>query len=167
MAGCKPLPPPSAWAPSSKPATCAQRQRASRVLGAKFIDVSYDTPEEKKPPKAAAVYAKAMPASWLERQKTEVGPNAWPPPTSSPPPPDPRASRPVLVTEDMVRAMKPGSVIVDLAAGRGRGGQGGNCPLSEADKTVIKHGVTIVGETNLAAACRDASALYARTLLTS
>ena len=43
---------------------------------------------------------------------------------------------PVLVTEEMVKAMKPGSVIVDLAVE-----QGGNCPLTEADKTVIKHGV--------------------------
>jgi alanine dehydrogenase len=52
----------------------------------------------------------------------------------------------VLVTEEMVGAMKPGSVIVDLAAGAG-----GNCPLTEAGKTVVKHGVTIVGETNLPA----------------
>ena len=62
--------------------------------------------------------------------------------------------------------MKQGSVIVDLAAGKGPGGVGGNCPLSEADKTVQKHGVTIVGETNLAAlVAADASALYARNVL--
>ena len=57
--------------------------------------------------------------------------------------------------------MKPGSVIVDLAAP-----QGGNCPLTEAGKTVIKHGVRIVGETNLPAlVAADASALYARNVL--
>ena len=51
-------------------------------------------------------------------------------------------------------------------AGKGPGGVGGNCPLSEADKTVVKHGVTIVGETNLAAlVAADASALYARNVL--
>jgi H+-translocating NAD(P) transhydrogenase subunit alpha len=72
----------------------------------------------------------------------------------------------VLVTEDMVKAMKPGSVIVDIAAGKGEGGVGGNCPLSEADKTVVKHGVTIIGDTNLPAlVAADASALYARNVL--
>ena len=65
----------------------------------------------------------------------------------------------------MVKSMKPGSVIVDIAAGKGPNG-GGNCPLSEADKTVVKHGVTIVGETNLPArVAADASALYARNVL--
>ena len=73
---------------------------------------------------------------------------------------------PVLVTEAMVQSMKPGSVIVDLAAGRGPGGMGGNCPLTETDQTVVKHGVTLVGETNLAAMVgADASALYARNVL--
>jgi NAD(P) transhydrogenase subunit alpha len=57
--------------------------------------------------------------------------------------------------------MKPGSVIVDLAAPNG-----GNCPLTEPGKTVLRHGVTIVGETNLAALVgADASALYARNVL--
>jgi NAD(P) transhydrogenase subunit alpha len=65
----------------------------------------------------------------------------------------------------MVKSMKPGSVIVDIAAGKGPNG-GGNCPLSEADKTVVKHGVTLIGETNLAAlVAADASALYARNVL--
>jgi len=67
----------------------------------------------------------------------------------------------VLVTEDMVKSMKPGSVIVDIAAPAG-----GNCPLTEAGKTVTKHGVVIVGETNLPAlVAADASALYARNVL--
>jgi NAD(P) transhydrogenase subunit alpha len=66
----------------------------------------------------------------------------------------------------MVKSMKPGSVIVDIAAGKGPNGVGGNCPLSEADKTVVKHGVTLVGETNLAGlVAADASALYARNVL--
>ena len=57
--------------------------------------------------------------------------------------------------------MKPGSVIVDLAVE-----QGGNCPLSELGKTVVKHGVYIVGEPNLATlVAADASALYARNVL--
>ena len=62
--------------------------------------------------------------------------------------------------------MKPGSVIVDIAAGKGPNGSDGNCPLTEAGKTVIKHGVTIVGETNLPAlVAADSSALYARNVL--
>lgn len=78
----------------------------------------------------------------------------------------PGRAAPTLITEEMVRSMKPGSVIVDIAAGRGANGIGGNCPLSEADRTVVKHGVTIVGETNLASrVAADASALYARNVL--
>jgi NAD(P) transhydrogenase subunit alpha len=66
-----------------------------------------------------------------------------------------------LISEDTVKAMKAGSVIVDMAVE-----QGGNCPLSELGKTVIKHGVTIIGEPNLPALCgADASALYARNVL--
>ena len=68
---------------------------------------------------------------------------------------------PVLVTEDMVKTMKPGSVIVDLAVE-----QGGNCPLSEPGKVVEKHGVKIVGHTNMPSRIAvDASALYAKNLL--
>ena len=68
---------------------------------------------------------------------------------------------PKLITAEMVRSMKPGSVIVDMAAE-----QGGNCELTEPGKAVVKHGVTIVGETNLAALVgADASALYARNVL--
>ena len=70
------------------------------------------------------------------------------------------AARPVLVTEEMVKTMKPGSVIVDLAAE-----QGGNCPLTEPDKVVEKHGVTLMGYTNLPGRLAvDASNLYARNL---
>jgi NAD(P) transhydrogenase subunit alpha len=72
----------------------------------------------------------------------------------------------VLVSEEMVKSMKAGSVIVDLAAGRGPEGRGGNCPLTETGRTVVKHNVTLVGETNLAAMVgADASSLYARNVL--
>ncbi|UCG99461.1 MAG: NAD(P)(+) transhydrogenase (Re/Si-specific) subunit alpha, partial [Burkholderiales bacterium] len=52
---------------------------------------------------------------------------------------------PRLITADMVKGMKPGSVIVDMAAE-----QGGNCELTEPDRAVVKHGVTIIGYTDLA-----------------
>jgi NAD(P) transhydrogenase subunit alpha len=72
----------------------------------------------------------------------------------------------VLVTAEMVQSMKPGSVIVDIAAGKAADGVAGNCVLTEAGKTVQKHGVNIIGETNLPAlVAADASALYARNVL--
>ena len=135
-------------------------------LGGKFIDVAYETAEEKDAAVGAGGYAKAMPASWLERQKVEVAKRVAAADIVISTALIPGRDAPVLVTEDMVKSMKPGSVIVDLAAGKGSGGVGGNCPLSEADKTVMKHGVTIIGETNLAARVgADASALYARNVL--
>lgn len=67
---------------------------------------------------------------------------------------------PVLVTEPMVAAMAPGSVIVDLAAERG-----GNCELTQPDQIVVRHGVTILGPTNLPAEVPyHASQMYARNL---
>ncbi len=135
-------------------------------LGAKFIDVSYDTPEEKEAAVGVGGYAKPMPQSWLDRQKLEVAKRVAMADVVISTALIPGRAAPVLVTEDMVKSMKAGSVIVDLAAGKGPGGVGGNCPLSEADKTVVKHGVTIVGETNLPAlVAADASSLYARNVL--
>ncbi len=67
---------------------------------------------------------------------------------------------PRLITAEMVQSMKPGSVIVDMAAERG-----GNCELTEAGKVVVKHGVTIVGYTDLnSRLARQSSTLYATNL---
>lgn len=67
---------------------------------------------------------------------------------------------PELITKGMVESMKPGSVIVDLAAE-----QGGNCALTEKDKVVVKHGVTIIGYTNLPSRlANQSSQLYATNL---
>jgi NAD(P) transhydrogenase subunit alpha len=135
-------------------------------LGGKFIEVSYDTDEEKEAAVGVGGYAKPMPASWLARQQVEVAKRVALADIVISTALIPGRAAPTLITEDMVKAMKPGSVIVDIAAGKGADGVGGNCPLSEADKTVVKHGVTIVGETNLAAlVAADASALYARNVL--
>ncbi|MBA3597082.1 MAG: Re/Si-specific NAD(P)(+) transhydrogenase subunit alpha [Methylibium sp.] len=135
-------------------------------LGAKFIDVPYETPEEKEAAEGVGGYAKPMPPSWLERQKVEVAKRVAAADIVIATALIPGRAAPTLVTEDMVKAMKPGSVLVDLAAGKAADGIGGNCPLTEADKTVIKHGVTLVGETNLPALVgADASALYARNVL--
>ncbi|WP_342620384.1 Re/Si-specific NAD(P)(+) transhydrogenase subunit alpha [Rhodoferax sp. GW822-FHT02A01] len=135
-------------------------------LGGKFIDVSYDTDEEKEAAVGVGGYAKPMPQSWLDRQKVEVAKRVALADVVISTALIPGRAAPTLITEDMVKSMKPGSVIVDIAAGKGPGGVGGNCPLSEADKTVVKHGVTIVGETNLPAlVAADASSLYARNVL--
>ena len=139
-------------------------------LGAKFIEVSYDTPEEKEAAVGVGGYAKPMPPSWLARQQIEVAKKIAAADIVISTALIPGRAAPTLITEDMVKAMKPGSVIVDIAAGKGadaNGGMtGGNCPISEANKTVVKHGVTLVGETNLAAlVAADASALYARNVL--
>ncbi|WKB51043.1 Re/Si-specific NAD(P)(+) transhydrogenase subunit alpha [Eleftheria terrae] len=130
-------------------------------LGAKFIDVPYETAEEKEAAEGVGGYARPMPQSWLDRQKAEVAKRVALADVVITTALIPGRPAPVLVTEEMVRSMKPGSVIVDLAAP-----QGGNCPLTEPGKTVTKHGVTLVGETNLAAlVAADASALYARNVL--
>ena len=134
-------------------------------LGGKFIEVSYDTAEEKEAAVGVGGYAKPMPQSWLDRQKVEVAKRVAQADIVISTALIPGRAAPTLVTEEMVRSMKPGSVIIDIAAGKGPNG-GGNCPLSEADKTVLKHGVTIVGETNLPAlVAADGSSLYARNVL--
>ena len=130
-------------------------------LGAKFIDVPYETAEEKEAAEGVGGYARPMPPSWLERQKAEVAKRVAQADVVITTALIPGRAAPVLVTEEMVKSMKPGSVIVDLAAP-----QGGNCPLTEPGQTVVKHGVTLVGETNLPAlVAADASALYARNVL--
>jgi NAD(P) transhydrogenase subunit alpha len=135
-------------------------------LGGKFIDVPYETAEEKEAAEGVGGYARPMPPSWLERQKVEVAKRVAAADIVISTALIPGRAAPVLITEDMVKAMKPGSVIVDIAAGKGANGIGGNCPLTETDRTVVKHGVTLVGETNLAAlVAADASALYARNVL--
>ena len=134
-------------------------------LGGKFIDVSYDTPEEKEAAVGVGGYAKPMPQSWLDRQKIEVAKRVAQADVVISTALIPGRPAPTLITEDMVKSMKPGSVIIDIAAGKGPNG-GGNCPISEADKTVVKHGVTLVGETNLPAlVAADSSSLYARNVL--
>jgi H+-translocating NAD(P) transhydrogenase subunit alpha len=130
-------------------------------LGAKFIDVPYETAEEREAAEGVGGYARPMPASWLARQQLEVAKRVAQADVVITTALIPGRAAPVLVTEEMVRAMKPGSVIVDIAAPAG-----GNCPLTEPGQTVVRHGVTLVGETNLPAlVAADASALYARNLL--
>lgn len=130
-------------------------------LGAKFIDVPFLTDEEREIAKGVGGYARPMPADWMKRQAELVHERAKLADIVITTALIPGRAAPVLISEDTVKAMKPGSVIVDLAVE-----QGGNCPLSELGKTVVRHGVHIVGEPNLATlVAADASALYARNVL--
>lgn len=130
-------------------------------LGAKFIDVPFETDEEREIAQGVGGYARPMPAAWMQRQAELVHERAKQSDIIITTALIPGRKAPILIGEDTVRAMKPGSVIVDMAVE-----QGGNCPLSELGKTVVKHGITIIGEPNLPALCgADASALYARNVL--
>ncbi|MBM3388395.1 MAG: Re/Si-specific NAD(P)(+) transhydrogenase subunit alpha [Betaproteobacteria bacterium] len=135
-------------------------------LGGKYIEVPYETAEEKQAAEGVGGYARPMPQSWLDRQKVEVAKRVALADVVISTALIPGRAAPVLITEDMVRSMKAGSVIVDMAAGKGAQGFDGNCPLTEAGNTVVKHGVIIVGETNIpSTVAADSSALYARNVL--
>jgi NAD(P) transhydrogenase subunit alpha len=140
-------------------------------LGAKFLDVPYETDEERDAAHGIGGYARPMPASWLNRQAALVHERAVQADIVITTALIPGRDAPTLLAAETVRAMKPGSVVVDLAAGRGpiavetSGRRGGNCPLTEADQIIKRHGVWIVGHTNIPAlVAADASALYARNV---
>ncbi len=124
-------------------------------LGATFIDVGGEDAE------TAAGYAKEVTAEDKAKQQAKIAEVLQKTDIVITTALIPGKPAPVLITEDMVKGMKPGSVIVDLAVERG-----GNCPLSEAGKTVVKHGVKLVGISNFPSLlATDASALFARNVL--
>jgi proton-translocating NAD(P)+ transhydrogenase subunit alpha len=137
-----------------RPATKEQVQS----LGGKFIAVE---DEEFKAAETAGGYAKEMSTEYRVKQAALVADHIKAQDIVITTALIPGRKAPVLVTEDMVKTMKPGSVIVDMAVE-----QGGNCPLSEYGKVVIKHGVKIVGPANLPAELpTDSSSLFSRNLL--
>ncbi|HPU50871.1 MAG TPA: Re/Si-specific NAD(P)(+) transhydrogenase subunit alpha [Burkholderiaceae bacterium] len=130
-------------------------------LGAKFVDVPFETDEEREIAKGVGGYARPMPASWMQRQSVAVAERMKQADIVITTALIPGRKAPVLVTEDMVRSMKPGSVVLDMAVE-----QGGNCAVSELGQTVVRHGVTIIGQPNIPATVpADSSALYARNVL--
>ena len=125
-------------------------------LGARFVEVASDEDAED-----AGGYAKEMDDDYKQRQADLIAERVAKSDIIITTALIPGRPAPVLITEEMVKTMKPGSVIVDLAVE-----MGGNCPLSELDKIVTKHGVTLVGVGNIPALmATDASGLYARNLL--
>ena len=124
-------------------------------LGATFIEVEADTNAE-----TSGGYAKEMSADYQKRQAVKLAETIKESDIVICTALIPGRPAPVLVTEEMVQTMKPGSVIVDLAVE-----MGGNCPLSEYGKVVTKHNVTLVGHANVASrVANDASQLYARNV---
>src|SRR5882762_5299115 len=99
-------------------------------LGAKFLDVPYLTDEEREIAQGVGGYARPMPADWMRRQSELVHERAKAADIVITTALIPGRKAPTLISEETVRAMKPDSVIVDMAVE-----QGGNCPLSELGKT--------------------------------
>ena len=125
-------------------------------LGAKFIEVPAEETGD-----AEGGYAKEMGEDYQRRQTELIHETLKKNDIVITTALIPGRPAPLLITEEMVRDMKLGSVIVDMAVEAG-----GNCALSERDKVVVKHGVTIMGHANLPAAqAADTSTLYARNLL--
>jgi NAD(P) transhydrogenase subunit alpha len=127
-----------------------------KSLGAAFVDI-----EVREDVETGGGYAKEQSEDFLERERKVIAARL------------PKVNvvistaqvfsrrSPILLTEEMVKLLRPGSVIVDLAAA-----QGGNCELTVAGKTVQKHGVTIIGAVRLASTVpADASQMYSRNVL--
>src|SRR6202041_4206930 len=110
-------------------------------LGGRFVEL----PIEAKDAQDARGYARAQDEDFYRRQRELLGKAVQESDVVITAAVIPGKKSPVLVTEEMVKGMAPGSVIVDLAAERG-----GNCDITEAGKTVVKHGVTLIGEINMA-----------------
>jgi len=129
-------------------------------LGAKFVEVELSA-AELAAQDAAGGYATEMSEDYRRRQTALIAERAKAADIVITTALVPGRPAPVLVTEETVAGMKPGSVIVDLAVT-----QGGNCPLSSADEVTVAHGVRICAPSNLPSAlAADASALYARNVL--
>jgi proton-translocating NAD(P)+ transhydrogenase subunit alpha len=127
-------------------------------LGGTFVAVVDD---EFKQAQTAGGYAKEMSDTYKQKQAALIAETIKKQDIAICTALIPGRKAPVLISEEMVKTMKPGSVIVDLAVEAG-----GNCPLSEPGKVVVKHGVKLVGHTNYPSRIAvDASALYARNLL--
>jgi NAD(P) transhydrogenase subunit alpha len=125
-------------------------------LGGRFVEL----PIEAKDAQDAQGYARPQGEDFYRRQRELLGKVVQESDVVIAAAVIPGKKSPILVTEDMVKGMAPGSVILDLAAERG-----GNCEITERGKTIVKHGVTIIGAINLATGVPyHASQLYAKNI---
>jgi proton-translocating NAD(P)+ transhydrogenase subunit alpha len=128
-----------------------------KSVGAEFV--SLEVPHEQA--EDAGGYAKELPPEFYQKEQALIRKHSKDADIIITTALIPGKRAPALITEEMVREMKPGSVIVDLSVE-----QGGNCTLSEAGKEVVKHGVTILGMLNIPSMMpMHASLLYARNIL--
>lgn len=109
-------------------------------LGAKFVELELETASSED----KGGYAKAMGEEFYKKQRELMARVVAESDVVVTTAAIPGRQSPLLITAEAVEGMQPGSVIVDLAAERG-----GNCELTEADQRVVKHGVTLLGPTNL------------------
>jgi NAD(P) transhydrogenase subunit alpha len=133
------------------------RREAGSLKGTKVV--GFEVPNELAIGQGG--YAKALPEEWIERERTvlrDLAPNT-----------DiiilsalvPGEVAPVLITEDIVHSMKPGSVIVDVSID-----QGGNCALTQAGREIVVHDVYVCGTANIPGSMAvDASWLYSQNML--
>jgi NAD(P) transhydrogenase subunit alpha len=127
-------------------------------LGARFVELPLETSDAQD----ARGYARAQDEAFYAKQRQLMGQVIAEHDVVITTAVIPGKRAPVLVTAEMVKGMRPGSVIFDLAAERG-----GNCELTESAKTVVKHGVTIIGSVNVAnGVAFHASQVYAKNLTT-
>jgi NAD(P) transhydrogenase subunit alpha len=125
-------------------------------LGARFVELALET----KDAEAKTGYAKAQSEEFYRLQRELMGKSVAAADVVVTTALIPGQRAPVLITEEMVRAMRPGSVVVDLAAE-----QGGNCALTEPGQEVVRHGVLLIGPVNLPSTVPfHASQMYARTV---
>jgi len=125
-------------------------------LGGRFVEL----PIEAKDAQDARGYATAQGEDFYRKQRELLGKVVQESDVVITTAVIPGKKAPILVTEEMVKGMAPGSVVLDLAAERG-----GNCEITEPKKTVVKHGVKIVGDINLASQVPyHASMMYAKNL---
>jgi len=125
-------------------------------LGGRFVEL----PIEAKDAEDARGYARPQDEAFYQRQRELLGRVVRESDVVITAAVIPGKKSPVLVTEEMVRGMAPGSVILDLAAERG-----GNCELTRTGQTIVEHGVTIIGAINMASGVPyHASQMYARNI---
>lgn len=127
-------------------------------LGAKFVEL----PIEAKDAQTAGGYAKAQSEDFYKKQQELLAEHAKAADVIITTALVPGSKAPLLITEGAIKGMRPGSVVIDLAAE-----QGGNCAFTEAGKTITKYGVSIQGPVNVPSTmAQQASQLYSRNLTT-
>lgn len=128
-----------------------------KSLGAKFVELELET----KAAEDAGGYARAQSEDFYARQRALMAERAARSEVVIATALVPGQRAPILLDEDGVRGMRPGAVVVDLAAPNG-----GNCACTVPGETVVRHGVTIIGDTNLASAIpTDASAMFSKNVV--